>query len=99
MGMSAGSYLFMMGDERIVHRGAILMWHTVHAQHNGVKPYTIPEGKWKVMGMLDRYIIREFKNATGLSDKWVHYWLESKTANFMSAETAYNVGIATHFVD
>jgi ATP-dependent protease ClpP protease subunit len=99
MSMSAGSYLFMMGDKRIIHDGAQLMWHTITAQSAGNKPYNASPEQWKSVRLLDAYIRKAFKEATGLSDKWVHFWLDSKKANFMSAATAYNIGIATHFVD
>jgi ATP-dependent protease ClpP protease subunit len=99
MSMSAGSYLFMMGDKRIIHDGAQLMWHTIGAQSGGMKPFRASTEQWKSVMLLDTFIRKEFKKATGLSDKWVAFWLDSKKANFMSAATAYNIGIATHYVD
>jgi len=102
MGMSAGSYIFMMGDERIVHQGAILMWHTIEAQIEQAKKdgqfVRVPENSMRMIRLLDNNIRRLFKRATGMSDESVRYWLDGGGAQFMSALTAYNVGIATKLI-
>ena len=87
---SAGSYIFMMGDERIMHKGSVLMWHTMEAQ--GGHRYK----EWQKR--CDNFIRKMFKRITGFSDKLVHAWLDSGKAQWMSCETAYNVGIATKII-
>ena len=96
--MSAGTYIFMMGDERIIHEGAYLLFHTIQAQ--------APAHIWanvdpKIRNMVeswDNYIRRQFQKVTGMSDKSVHYWMDSGESQPMSALTAYNVGVATKYI-
>lgn len=94
---SADAYIFMMGDERIIHAGATLMWHTMTAQ----MPYRLdlnnPKHLW--VHLCDQYIRKIFKRVTGMSDKMVKLWLDTRDAAFMSALTAYNIGIATKYVE
>lgn len=98
MAMSAGSYMFLLGDKRVAYEGSMFMWHTVRSQIDDYEwdsfHYTT---KWFI-NQIDNWIRKRFKELTGMSDASVKYWLDGGKAQFMSAETAYNVGIATHYV-
>ena len=97
---SAGSYIFMMGDRRIAHEGLTLMWHTVEAQliaRNQL--HRVEKSALLYIRMIDRYIRKVFKAATGMSDKSIGYWLDGGGAQYMSYKTAYAVGIATEIVE
>ena len=98
MGMSAGSYVFMLGDERIIYEGGSLMWHTIQAQ--------VPQYQWDALDpqmralltSWDDYIRARFQEASGMSKESCDYWLDGGTAQFMGAETAFNTGIATEYI-
>ena len=97
-GMSAGSYIFMMGDERIVYEGGSLMFHTMRAQ---IKDYQWDNADQNIKNLINRwddYIRARFAEQTGMSKKSCEWWLDGGTAQFMSGETAYNVGIATQYI-
>ena len=97
---SAAAYLFLMGDKRIAHSGSSFMWHTVEAQvrARGLWVYA-PERIKAMIRLCDNFIRKHFKEKTGMSDKSVAYWLDGGAAQWMSAKTAYNVGIATELVE
>ena len=103
--MSAGAFMFLMGDERIAHSGAQLMWHTIESQ---IRKFASDRGLWEIeqvidmntfraMQRLDSFVRELFRSVTGMSDAGVDYWMEGTgdAAQYMSAKTAYNVGIAT----
>ena len=97
---SAGAYLFLMGDKRIIHEGASMMWHTVEAQlrARGIWTYA-PDWAKAMIKLCDNFIRKHFQEETGMSDNSVAYWLDGGMQQWMSAKTAYNVGIATELVD
>ena len=96
--MSAGTYVFMMGDERIMHESSSLLFHTMQAQ---TAAYAWANADPKIRNMIegwDNDIRKRFKKVTGMSDKSVRYWMDSGKAQPMSALTAYNVGLATKYI-
>jgi ATP-dependent protease ClpP protease subunit len=107
---SAGAYLFLMGDERVVYGGSSLMFHTMmqqvtKEQREGIRDFD--RGNAVVIGMLERmdeYICDRFRKVVGdrMSEKAIQYFLygtdeEDINGQYMSAETAYNVGVATQY--
>ena len=102
-GFSAGSYIFMMGDERIMNRGSHLMWHTITGQIEADgKMYQLdkyPSRKAMLIGM-DQYVVGMFeKRFPHVTKEWVHstFWNSGRT--FQSAQSALLMGIATKIVN
>ena len=109
---SAGAYIFMMGDKRIVHEGSHLMFHTMMQQApkaavaNGRKMSRNAAVRFSMIEQMDNYIEKRFRKIVGdrMSESAIQYWLrgtkeEDTKAQWMSARTAYNVGIATDIVE
>jgi len=96
---SAGSYIFMVCNERIAYEGSIFMWHTLETQVDSMWRHRVKKEGWIMMRMVDRHIRKLFKKYTNMSDESCKYWLDGGKAQFMSALTAYNVGIATKYID
>jgi ATP-dependent protease ClpP protease subunit len=94
-GFSAGSYIFMMGDERIMGSGANLMWHTM----SGVAKVTgrmIPQDRIKMITEMDHWVVEMFeKRFPNIPKEWIQraFWDENLT--WMSAKEALFFGIAT----
>ena len=97
-GMSAGSFIFMLGNERIVYEDATLMFHTTRAQMSEFEWANMPPVLRTTMERWDNRFRSILKKLTGMSDKSVAYWMDGGKAQFMSAKTAYNVGIATKYI-
>ena len=101
VGLSAGSYIWLMGDERVVYEGSTLMWHTVMAQWKSWQREQVKTNQpdiYNLMERWDNYIRARFAEQSGMSKKSCEYWLDGGEAQFMSAETARNVGLATKYI-
>jgi ATP-dependent protease ClpP protease subunit len=112
--MSAGSYIWLEGDRRVIYEGATLMFHTMLQQLTPDRKEQIREdGKARVISMLerlDRYIAKRFKKLTAgkLSEKMQNYYLYGspdpkkqgigENGQYMSAETARNVALADEYI-
>lgn len=97
---SAGSYLFLMGDERIAHSGAEFLWHTMEMA-NSHKHDMLPPSQKSSYERMDRYVTQKFRDVTGISEQLIRYFLYNKNqrAIYMSAEEAKFYGIVTKLVD
>jgi len=96
---SAGAYIFMMGDERILGSGANLMWHTITgvAKESG---RTIPADRIKLISDMDHWVVGMFeKRFPNISKEWIQraFWDENLT--WMNAKEALLMGIATAVID
>jgi len=107
---SASAYIFLMGDRRIVVRGASLMVHTMLQQ---ITPGAIKireEAYPSTTAMqvrMDIEIGERFREVTGCTELVARYWLYGEMpdgsrvaegAQFISAETAYNMNVATEYI-
>ena len=98
-GYSAGAYIFMMGDERILGSGANLMWHTMTgvAKESG---RTIPADRIKLISEMDHWVVGMFeKRFPHITKEWIQraFWDENLT--WMNAKEARLMGIATKVLD
>lgn len=100
-GFSAGSYMFMMGDERIMYRGSHLMWHTITGQiKSDGNWWKIPTSRHGFMLGMDKYIVGMFtKRFPHITDEWVESTFWNSGMTFMSAEQALLMGIATKIIN
>jgi len=96
--MSAGAYIFLMGDERIMYEASTLMFHTMQSQANEYQWANEEPGVRNMIVRYDNFVRNRFKEITGMSDRSCKYWLDGGDEQYMSAETAYNVGIATEYI-
>jgi ATP-dependent protease ClpP protease subunit len=107
--MSAGAYLFLMGDKRVVYEGSSLMFHTMLQQTNKYQEDAAEKDRQDSITMnhikkMDSYIAKRFKEVVQCSESGAScdYWLygeeDELKAQFMSATTAYNIGVATDFI-
>jgi ATP-dependent protease ClpP protease subunit len=99
-GMSAGTYIWLMGDERIVHEGATLMFHSMIAQLGEYQRQSLQESdpvKYNMLERVDGYIADRLRDV-GWTESAIEHWMEGGKMQFMSAETAYNIGLATKYV-
>lgn len=96
--MSAGSFIFMLGDERIIHADGTLMFHTIQSQQSKSAWENIPPEVRNMMERWDNRFRKLLKKITGMSDKSVDFWMDGGKAQFMCGKTAYNVGVATKYI-
>ena len=107
---SAGGYIFLMGDRRVIVDGAHLMFHTMMQQMEDWQAEqarkTNPSTIAMIEGM-DEWIGQRFREVTGCTETVANYFLKGEMpdgsrvaegAQFMSALTAYNMNIATHYI-
>lgn len=108
--LSAGSYIFLMGDERIAYEGASFMTHTMVQQNLKSVTEEARENRGKAIRIsqverMDRFIEARFRKVVGnkCSEKMIQYLLygtkdEDTKDQYFSALTAYNIGVATQFI-
>lgn len=98
-GFSAGSYIFMMGDERIMYRGAQLMWHTITGQMKSVGR-VIPEESRQMSLNLDMYVVEKFEELFPyITKEWIHHAFWNSGMTWMTSEQALLMGIATKIIN
>jgi len=96
---SAGAYIFMMGDERIMGPGANLMWHTM----TGAVEATgreVPKDRVKLISDMDHWVVGMFeKRFPYITKVWIKeaFWYTNYT--WMNAIEARLMGIATKVLD
>jgi ATP-dependent protease ClpP protease subunit len=106
---SAGGYLFLMGDERVVYEGSTLMFHTILQQRTRAQVAADRERSRNaaiginVAERLDNFVRARFIEVTNCSEKVADYFLngtkeEDTSAQWMSGLTAYNLGVATEYI-
>lgn len=107
MGLSGGALLFIMGDNRIIHDGAVLMFHSAGFVWSGERmnakklyktgnPDMMPSGDF--LSMLDDRFAKRMKEL-GLTDKEVEDWLYHEDANFMNAAEALELNLANGLIN
>jgi ATP-dependent protease ClpP protease subunit len=98
-GFSAGSYIFMMGDERIMYRGSFLMWHTITGQAK-FNEKTIAETHESLIRGLDEYVVGKFVELfPHITKEWVDSTFWNSGMTWQTAEQALLMGIATKIVN
>jgi ATP-dependent protease ClpP protease subunit len=96
---SAGAFIFMMGDTRIVHQGAVLMWHTIIGQQVITDGKELERQHRLMIPALDENIIRlSTKNLPDVDPMTLETMLRWSGETYMTAAEALQLGIATHFV-
>ena len=103
-GMSAGTFLFLMGDERIVHEGAVLMLHGAGVQQGytrmNKKTACDAEGQEALcdfLTILDQNVIDLLRQKTLMTDKDIDSWMYFDDYNFMDSEEAFELRLATQY--
>jgi ATP-dependent protease ClpP protease subunit len=105
-GMSAGTFVFLLGDERIVHEGSILLLHGAgdqvgYERLDARKVCAAPEGREYLcdfLNMLDQSVIDLLREKTIMTDEEINDWLYFEDYNFMSADEAFDLNVATKIV-
>jgi ATP-dependent protease ClpP protease subunit len=100
-GMSAAAVMFLVGDDRIMHSGSVLMLH--EARYGGYgKSYRVREfremEKWHLVDsltLINDVMAELLREKTELTERQIKYWLEFEDANYMSAKEALDWGMAT----
>ena len=98
--MSAGTYIWLMGDKRIAYEGSTFLFHGAIAQMNSINRVIAEENHpkaYNTMVRMDKWI-EDRLVSLGMTRKMADFWLNSGPAQFMSAETAWNTGLATEYV-
>ena len=100
--LSAGAVVFLTGDTRIIHSGAMLMFHCSRVSSFGgvqtqkTEDMEEPMRDWLIM--IDNNFAELLKEKTNLTDEEIDRWLFHEDSNFMSAEEAFKIKIATILV-
>ena len=97
---SAGSYIFMMGDERVMYDGSMLMWHTMRGQlkHDNKWNY-FDENRKKMFNIWDDFVTKAFgRELSMLSPLERQELMEDSGMSWMSARDAYLKGVATKVI-
>ena len=96
--MSAGSYIFMMGDRRIMYGHTNLMWHTIQGQLL-VKGKKLDGTRGVVIKNLDDFVVSEFERRFPHIDKaLINEWFWNTDMTYMGAMDALLYGIATDVI-
>jgi ATP-dependent protease ClpP protease subunit len=108
--LSAGGYIFLMGDERIAYEGSTLMFHAMMQQKSKAFVDRMRKDRGVAVGVavierMDKYIGERFRKVVGdrMSEKTIQYFLngtaeEDVPSQYMSALTAFNTGVATKYI-
>jgi ATP-dependent protease ClpP protease subunit len=98
-GYSAGSFIFAMGDVRIMHPGSSLMWHTITGQayadgrEDALKSNP---AHYNLLTQMDHHVINKMKEKhPQVGDDVWNYLLLNSGMSFMFPEAACDLGIAT----
>jgi len=95
---SAGSYIFMMGDRRIMYGGTNLMWHTVKGQFK-IKGRAWPTDRGVVISNMDNFVVETFSQRfPDIDKKHIYEWFWNTDMTYMSATEALLWGIATEVI-
>jgi len=98
-GHSAGSYIFMMGDERLMNRGSVMMWHTITGQSK-FDSKIIPEQRREFLLYMDNYVVNKFRERfPHIKEEWIKETFWNSGMTFMTAKAAKHMGIATRIVN
>lgn len=100
---SAGAYIWMMGDHRIMHQGSQLMWHTMEGQYlNDRKelPSSYGDDRTEMFELLDANIYRLTQRQMNLVDPMTLETMLLYTGmTFMDADQARELNMLTEYVD
>jgi ATP-dependent protease ClpP protease subunit len=104
---SAGSYLFLTGDERIIHSGAGLMFHGCGLTSYGTRVdqrKLMNEGDkpdqmdmYDLLSDVDENFVNLLRRA-GLEDNEIRDWMFGSDNNFMNWRDAVELNIATAWI-
>ena len=100
-GMSAGAFVFLTGDVRIAHTGAILMFHGAGVQQGYERIDASKACKsddavlCSYLNMLDATVIDLLMDKTAISEDDIAHWMYFEEYNFMDAEEALELNVAT----
>jgi ATP-dependent protease ClpP protease subunit len=98
-GYSAGSYIFMMGDERIMYDGAKLMWHTITGQAKHDSRLFRNDEQKGVMLDLDNFVVQQFRNKfPHIKEEWIQSTFFNSGMTYMTALEAKLMGICTKII-
>ena len=101
-GFSAGAYIFMMGDERIMYRGSNLMWHMMKGQmqtDGNWNRVTIQERK-SMLERMDNFVVNTFrKQFPHIKEVWIQETFWNSGMSWMTCEQALLMGIATKIMN
>lgn len=101
---SAGAYVFLAGDTRIIHSGAQLLYHGAGIMFAGERmdvKKMIEEGEPRNLPMTehmtwaDEMVMQMFRDKTTLTEKDIQHWMYFEDYNMMSSEEAFEINVAT----
>jgi len=99
--MSAGTYIFMMGNERIVYEGSEFMFHGSLSQKTQANRDWMKREqteKYNNLFRIDSWLRMMLKRKMNWSDDIIKYLIDGGDQQFMSAEKAYGMGFATVYI-
>lgn len=104
--LSGGAFIFIMGDTRIIHDGATIMFHGVGFSgvfgvrqslrsfiltgKTDLDPYTL-----QAFVIIDNKLAKELKERTNMTDEEIKHWLYALDYNHMTADEAVKLKVAT----
>ena len=100
IGMSAGTYIWLMGNDRVVYEGSSLLFHSIESQMNDYQIEMTEEKDPSAMAMIRRMDewVKDRLRSMGMSETMIEYWMDSGAGQVMSAETARNTELATEYI-
>ncbi|MFA9409579.1 MAG: hypothetical protein ACERKJ_12205, partial [Candidatus Dadabacteria bacterium] len=103
--MSAGALIFTMGDRRIIHDGASIMFHGAGFDGYGGRQSlrslilygrtVLPPDRVKSLELIDAKFESILYERTLMTKEDIKDWMYKLDANFMSAKKAMQLGVAT----
>jgi len=101
--MSAGTTFFLLGDERILHSGASLMFHGAGMNGYGGRsslknPESLQEFQRISLQLIDDEMIAILKEKTLMNDGEIQFWMYDLDYNFMSSKQAKKLNVATKII-
>jgi len=104
--MSGGAFIFIMGDRRIIHDGAAIMFHGAgfigpYGQRQSLRSLaltgktTLKPEQVKSLSIIDNKFMKMLTIKIALRDAQITYWMYKFDYNFMSSDEAMRLGVAT----
>ena len=104
--MSGGAFIFIIGDTRIIHEGASLMFHGAgyagqYGNRKSLRSYILTgrtdlsPAALKSLSLIDDKFARELRRQTEMTLEDMYTYLYEYDYNYMSSNDALKLGVAT----
>lgn len=96
---SAGSFIWMLGDHRVMHSGSYLMFHTLQAERDAGEKSALPNVRLPQFQGMDEFVIRHtIKAFPNVDPMTLETMLRYSGMTFIMAEDCYKLGMVDELI-